>query len=124
MKFVQHSVRVPLALDKALRHEAQRLQVSAYALLQKCVRAGLSSLSEEQMAPQFAAVIAQEIAQEIGTLAARLAHVERLAERTLFVACAAYTYARAAAGPSADQSKLTQAIQEAFSRQLNLAGDS
>ncbi|MCF3948802.1 hypothetical protein [Acidiphilium iwatense] len=120
MKFVQHSVRLPLALDKALRHESQRLQVSPYALLQKCVQAGLSSLSGEQAGPQLTA----EIAREIGTLAARLAHVERLTERTLFVACAAYTYARAAAGPSADQSTLTQAIQDAFTRQINLAGDS
>lgn len=123
MKFVQHSVRVPLALDKALRHEAQRLQVSPYALLQKCVRAGLSSLSEEQMAPQFAAVIAQEIAQEIGALAARLAHVERLTERALFVATAAYTYARIAAGPRTDEASIIAEINSAFARQRAQAGD-
>ena len=120
MKFVQHSVRLPLALDKALRHAAQSRQTTPYALLQQCVRAGLSSLSGEQTAPQFAA----EIAQEIGTLAARLAHVERLTERALFVATAAYTYARVAAGPRSDEATLTAEINAAFTRQLQRAGDS
>lgn len=120
MKFVQHSVRLPLALDKALRHESQRLQVSPYALLQKCVRSGLSELSDEQTAPRFAA----EIAQEIGVLAARLAHVERLVERSLYVSTAAYAYARIVAGPRADETTITSDINAAFNRQLKLAGDS
>ncbi len=120
MKFVQHSVRVPLALDKALRHAAQSRQITPYALLQQCVRTGLASLSGEQAEPQFAA----EMAQELGGLAARLAHVERLTERTLFTACAAYTYARAAAGPRTDEASLIAEINAAFTRQLNLAGDS
>ena len=119
MKFVQHSVRLPLVLDKALRHAAQSRQVTPYSLLQQCVRAGLASLSGEQAAPQFAA----EIVQEIGALAARLAHVERLTERTLFTACAAYTYSRVVAGPRSDESILTTEIGAAFQRQLNLAGD-
>ncbi|MDE1895479.1 MAG: hypothetical protein KGH91_00230 [Rhodospirillales bacterium] len=93
--------------------------MTPYALLQQCVRAGLASLSGEQAVPQFAA----EIAQEVGTLAARLAHVERLTERALFVACAAYVYARAAAGPHANETSLTAEINAAFARQLNLAGD-
>ncbi|MDE2344529.1 MAG: hypothetical protein KGL63_14270 [Betaproteobacteria bacterium] len=80
----------------------------------------MASFSGEQTAPQFAA----EIAQEIRALAARLAHVERLTERALFVATAAYTYARVAAGPRSDESTLTTEIGAAFQRQLNLAGDS
>jgi hypothetical protein len=51
MKYVQHSVRLPLALDKALRQAAQSRQATTYALLQQCVRAGLASLSGEQTAP-------------------------------------------------------------------------
>jgi hypothetical protein len=120
MKFVQHSVRLPLALDKALRHAAKSRQTTPYSLLQQCVRAGLASLSGEQTAPQLTA----EIAQEIGTLAARLAHVERLTERTLFTACAAYTYTRALAGPRTDEANLIAEINAAFARQLKLAGDS
>lgn len=119
MKFVQHSVRLPLALDKALRQAAQSRQTTTYALLQQCVRAGIASLSGEQAAPQLTA----EIAQEIGAISARLAHVERLTERTLFVACAAYVFARAAAGSRTDETTLTAEINAAFTRQLTLAGD-
>ena len=119
MKFVQHSVRLPLALDKTLRQAAQSRQVTAYALLQQCVRAGMASLSGEQAAPQ----LTTEIAQEIGAIGARLVHVERLTERTLFVACAAYVFARAAAGPRTDETTLTAEINAAFARQLNHAGD-
>jgi hypothetical protein len=119
MKYVQHSVRVPLALDKALRHAAQGRQVSAYALLQQCVRVGIASLSGESAAPQLTI----EIAQEMGAVTARLAHVERLAERGLYVAAAAYVYARAAAGTRADEARLTAEINAAFARQVNLAGD-
>ena len=119
MRHVQHSVRLPLALDKALRQVAQSRQVTAYALLQQCVRVGIASLSGEQSALQTTA----ELAQEVGAISARLAHVERLAERSLYVGCAAYAYARAAAGPRTDESKLTAEINAAFARQLTLAGD-
>ena len=121
MKFVQHSVRVPLVLDKALRHAAQSRQMTPYALLQQCVRAGLASLSGgEQTGSQLTA----EIAQEVGALAARLAHVERMNERCLFVSTAAYVFARATAGHRADEPTLTAEINAAFARQLKLAGDS
>ena len=33
MKFVQHSVRLPLVLDKALRHAAQSHQTTPYVLI-------------------------------------------------------------------------------------------
>ncbi len=118
VKYVQHSVRLPLALDKALRQAAQSRQVTVYALLQQCVRSGIASLSGEQTAPQLTA----QIAQEIGALSAGLTHVERLTERALYVACAAYVYARAA-GPRTDEAKLTAEINAAFIRQLSQAGD-
>ena len=118
MKYVQHTVRLPLALDKALRHAAQTRQATTYALLQQCVKAGIVSLSE-----QAAFQTTSEMAQEIGIISTRLAHVERLTERALFVACAAYVFARAAAGPHANETTLTAEINAAFIRQLNLAGD-
>ena len=119
MRHVQHSVRIPLALDKALQQAAQSRQITAYALLQQCVRRGLASLSDEQTAPQLIA----EIAQEVGAISSRLAYSERLTERALYVACAAYVYARAAAGPRGDEAKLTAEINAAFTRQFALAGD-
>lgn len=119
MKHVQHSVRLPLVLDKALRNAAHSRQITAYALLQQCVRMGIASLSGDQTAPQLTA----EIAREIGALSARLTHAERLTERVLYVACAAYVYARAAAGPRTGETKLTEEINAAFTRQFNHAGD-
>ena len=119
MRHVQYSVRLPSALAKALEQAAQTRNVSAYSLLQQCVRTGLASLSGEQTPPQFAA----EIAQEIGALAARQAHVERLTERALFVATAAYTYARIAAGPRTDEASIIAEINSAFVRQRAQAGD-
>ena len=119
MRHVQHSVRLPIALDRALRQLAARREMTPYALLQQCARAGLSSLSDDQTAPQLTA----EIAQEIGALAARLAHVERLTERALFVATAAYTYARIAAGPRTNEASIIAEINSAFARQRAQAGD-
>ena len=118
MSHVQHSVRLPRALDRALRQAAQNRQVSPYALLQHCVRTGIASLSSDHAASQISA----ELTQEIGMISARLAHIERLVERDLYVACAAYTYARAAAG-SRDEVKLTSDINAAFARQLAAAGE-
>ncbi|CAG4929385.1 unnamed protein product [Acidocella sp. C78] len=79
----------------------------------------MASLSGEQATPQ----LTTEIAQEIDAISARLAHVERLTERTLFVACAAYVFARAAAGSRTDETTLTAEINAAFARQLNHAGE-
>lgn len=117
MRHVQHSIRLPLALDKALRLAAQSRQVSSYALLQQCVRVGIAGLTGEEPAPQYNALV-----HEIGALSTNLAHIERLTERSLYVACAAYIYARAA-NPRADDAKLAAEIQAAFTRQLSLAGD-
>lgn len=119
MRHVQHSVRIPLTLDKALRQAAQSRNVSSYALLQTCVRTGIAALSDEQTTPHLAA----EIAHEIDAISARLIHVERLAERCLYVACAAYVYARAAGGPRTDETTLTAEINAAFARQHTLVGD-
>ena len=117
MRHVQHSIRLPLTLDRALRLAAQSRQVSSYALLQQCVRAGITGLTGEEPTPQYNALV-----HEIGALSANLAHIERLTERSLYVACATYIYARAA-GPRNDETKLTAEIQAAFARQLSLAGD-
>lgn len=119
MKHVQHSVRLPLALDRALQQAAKDRQISTYALLQHCVRIGMASLSGEQDQSQATA----EMAQEVGAISARLVHLERLLERAIYVACASYVFARAAAGSQADDAKLVPQINAAFTRQLNLAGE-
>ena len=119
MKYVQHSIRLPTAQDRALKQTAKDRQISPYALLQQYVRAGMVALSDAPNQPQANA----EMAQEIGAISARTVHIERLIERAVYVACASYTFARAAAGSQADDAKLTQEINAAFLRQLKLAGE-
>ncbi|WP_249201330.1 hypothetical protein [Gluconobacter sphaericus] len=119
MSTVQHTLRLPRALDQALRKHAAARELTPYAFLQLCVRSGLASAIEERgQTPRL-----NEIARELGALSARLAHVERLTERTLYVACAAYVYARAAAPARVDDTQLSDDITAAFQRQLSHAGD-
>ena len=119
MSTVQHTLRLPLALDKTLRHYATIRETTPYALLQLCVRTGLTSLCEAHGTEP----LLKEMAQELGSLSARLIQVERLAERALYVSCAAYVYARAgAASAYPDERQLTEDIAAAFQRQLSLAG--
>ena len=119
MSHVQHSVRLPLALDKALRQAAKSRGTTSYALLQQSVRLGLAAIND----PTTEAEARKEITREIGELASWLARIERLAERSLYVATAAYAYARASAGPQADDANIAQEISEAFARQMRLAGE-
>lgn len=43
MRPVHHSVRLPIALDKAVRTLAERQGVSVYAMLQRSVKAGIAA---------------------------------------------------------------------------------
>lgn len=119
VQHIQHSIRIPLKLDKALRRAADIRQVTPYSLLQQCVRAGIGSLSGEQEAPQLAA----EVVKEIADISSRLAHLERLTERALYVGCASYVCARASSAPNTDDAQLTSQINAAFARQLKRAGE-
>jgi hypothetical protein len=119
MRNIQHSVRIPLAQDRALRQLATVRQSTPYALLQQCVRAGLAQLSGEGNAT----LVSAELVREVGLVRAQLAHAERLTERALYVACAAYAYSRVAASGRVDEAKLAQEITHAFDRQLHLAGE-
>ncbi|GAA4490711.1 hypothetical protein [Gluconacetobacter tumulicola] len=119
MRHVQHSVRLPIALDRTLRQLATRREMTAYALLQDCVRTGLAAMTQESATGPIPA----ELAEELGQVGARIVHVERLTERALYVSCAAYVFARAAAPTRIDETRLTDDINAAFQRQLALAGD-
>lgn len=116
MKNIQHSIRLPLALDKALRQVAATRQISPYSLLQQAAREGVAALSGIAQPPL-------NTAHELAAIAVRLAHVERLVERALFTACAGYVYARAGGAANKDETKLAAEINAAFTRQLTQAGD-
>ncbi|MBB2161038.1 hypothetical protein [Gluconacetobacter sacchari] len=119
MSYVRHSIRLPFALDRTLRQLAAGREMTPYALLQDCVRIGLASMTQEGTTGP----ISTELAEELGQISARIVHVERLTERALYVSCAAYVFARAAAPTRIDETRLTDDINAAFQRQLVLAGD-
>jgi hypothetical protein len=119
MRHVQHSVRLPITLDRALRQLAVRREMTPYALLQNCVRTGLAAMTQERVTGSIPA----ELAEELGQVGTQIVHIERLTERALYVSCAAYVFARAAAPTRIDETRLTDDINDAFQRQLVLAGD-
>lgn len=93
MKAVHRSVRLSAALEKALRTLAVQQSVTPYAMLQRSVKAGIAA----QLNPAHTDGGSRELVAEIASISTRLADVERMLDRTLFTACAAYCYARSAA---------------------------
>uniref|UniRef100_UPI002CF02841 hypothetical protein n=2 Tax=unclassified Novosphingobium TaxID=2644732 RepID=UPI002CF02841 len=62
------------------------------------------------------------MAREIGTMSERLAEAERVLDRALFTACAAYAYARhAALGTRKPDEVIAAEARAAFERQRSLA---
>lgn len=120
MKTVQHSIRLPAALDTALRALAERQGKTVYAMLRRCVKTGIDG----QVNPTVGGSDDRELVAEIASMSTRLADVERLLDRTLHTACAAYCYARSAAmdGSKTDE-VITAETQRAYDRQRAAAGE-
>ena len=114
MKPVQHTVRLPVALDKALNALAERQGISVYAMLQRSVKAGIAA----QTNPPMRDAGNLEIVTELASVSTRLVDVERMLDRALFTACAAYCYARhAALGARTTDAAITAEINAAYDRQ-------
>lgn len=114
MKPVQHTVRLPVSLDKALNALAQRQGISVYAMLQRSVKAGIAA----QANPLVRDTGNREIVTELASVSTRLVDVERMLDRALFTACAAYCYARSAAlGARKTDEVITGEINAAYDRQ-------
>lgn len=118
MRPVQRSVRLPISLDKTLRMLAERHGISTYAMLQRSVKAGVAALAN----PSPTATGNQEIVAELASVSTRQADIERTLDRALYVACAAYCYARSAAlgGGKTDEIILTEIVR-AYDRQTAVA---
>lgn len=115
MKAVHLSIRLPVALDKAIRTLAEQHRITPYAMLQRSVKAGIAA----QTNPPNSDAGSRELVAEIASISTRLADVERMLDRTLFTACAAYCYARSAAlGDGKSDSVLTAETNGAYERQL------
>lgn len=118
MRPVHHSVRLPIALDKAIRILAERQGVSVYAMLQRSVKAGIATLA----APPAPDPLNREIVAELASVSIRIVDVERMLDRALFTACAAYCYARSAALDARKTDEIiTAEINAAYDRQRRLS---
>jgi predicted DNA-binding protein len=114
MKTVQHSVRLPAALDTALRTLADRQGKTVYAMLRRCVKTGIDG----QENPTVSGSCDREIVAEVASMSTRLADVERILDRTLHTACAAYCYGRSAAmGGGKTDDVIAAETQRAYDRQ-------
>lgn len=119
MKPVQYTVRLPISLDKALQALAEKQGISVYAMLQRSVKAGIAA----QANPAAPDAGNREIVTELASVSTRIVEVERLLDRALFTACAAYCYARSAAiGVRQSDEAITPEIHAAYDRQRRLAG--
>ena len=118
MKPVHHSVRLPVALDKALRSLAERKGISVYAMLQRSVKAGITV----QVNPPARDTNNHEIVAELASISTRIVDVERMLDRALFTSCAAYYYARnASQGTRKTDETITTEITAAYDRQRRLS---
>jgi len=118
MSPVHHSIRLPVALDKALRTLADRQGVSVYAMLQRSVKAGIAA----QDNPPARDTSNKEMLAELASVSVVLVDVERMLDRALFTACAAYCYARSAAQATRKSDEIiTAEINAAYDRQRRLS---
>jgi hypothetical protein len=118
MKPVQYTVRLPVSLDRALRALAERHGISAYAALQRSVTAGVAVLTD----PAAPDTGNREIITELVSVSTRMVDVERMLDRALFTACAAYCYARSAALDTRKSDEIiTLEINAAYDRQRRLS---
>ena len=112
------TVRLSPSQYRALADFAKRRGLSEYAMLARVVEAGfLAMLHGADKETDLA-----ELAREIGAISERLAEAERVLDRTLFTACAAYAYARhAALGTKKSDETIAAEARAAFERQRSLA---
>lgn len=112
------TVRLNPSQHRVLAGFAAKRGLSEYAMLARVVDAGFAALLHgvDKEADT------REIAAEVGAISAHLAEVERVLDRTLFTACAAYAYARhSALGTRKPDEVIAAEARAAFERQRSLA---
>lgn len=112
------TVRLSPAQHRMLAGFARQRGLSEYAMLARVVDTGLAALIQGA----GSAIDTREMVSELASVSTRIVEVERMLDRTLFTACAAYCYARSAAsGARKSDEVLTQEINAAYDRQRRLA---
>lgn len=118
MTLARHNIRLSAALERSLRKLAEEQGVTPYAMLQLSVKAGIAA----QTNPPASNSIDRELVAELASISTCLVDVERVLDRTLFTACAAYCYARCAAmGADKTDETILGEINRAYDRQLERA---
>ena len=114
------TVRLTPSQHRILAGFATKRELSEYAMLARIVDAGFAAL----LRGADREVDTREIATEIGAISERLAEIERVLDRTLFTACAAYAYARhAALATRKPDEGIAAEARAAFERQRSLASE-
>lgn len=118
MKPVQYTVRLPADLDEVLRRLAEQQEVTIYAMLQQIVKVGIAA----QTGASSPGALGCELVAEVASMSTRQSELERIIDRTLYAACAAYCYARSAAtgGGKTDEALLAE-INRTYDRQRAIA---
>lgn len=112
------TVRLNPSQHRILAGFAAKRGLSEYAMLARIVDAGFAAILHG--ADKEADT--REIAAEVGAISERLAEVERVLDRALFTACAAYAYARhSALGTRKPDEAIAAEARAAFERQRSLA---
>jgi hypothetical protein len=113
------TVRLTPAQQRTLVAFAKSYGLSEYAMLARVVDRGLAALVHGAGSE----IDAREIVAELASVRTQMADMERMLDRALFTACAAYCYARSAAtGTRQTDEAITPEIHAAYDRQRRLAG--
>ena len=118
MTWVKHNIRLSPAQDRTLIRYAEQRGLTRYKMLGRVVDHGLAAVENGINGPTDT----RELVDEIAAMSARFAELERVLDRALFTACAAYSYARQAAlgGRCSDETITADAV-AAYERQRSLA---
>ena len=112
------TVRLNPSQQRTLEGFAQRGGLSEYAMLARIVEAGFAAIQHRTGKE----VDAREIVAELASVGVALVDVERMLDRALFTACAAYCYARSAAQATRKSDEIiTAEINAAYDRQRRLS---
>ncbi len=115
---VKRTTRLNPAQARTLRALAARRELTEYAMLAHVIESGFAAVL--QAAEREADT--REIANAVGTIAEHVTDLERVLDRTLFTACAAYAYARhASLGTKRPDELIAAEARAAFERQRSLA---
>lgn len=112
------TVRLTPARHRALAGFAKSYGLSEYAMLARVVDAGLAAI-DNKAGNQ---IDTREMVTELASVSTRMVDVERMMDRALFTACAAYCYARhSALGERTTDEAVTAEIHAAYDRQRRRA---